>query len=83
MIKEFSISYLVYMEIWLNLPRDDCHFLYIFLWMIANLATKHKFLKKNSEPHRRSELGVLCNGRKIHATIKLIICNWVSLICTY
>jgi hypothetical protein len=42
------------MEIWLNLPRDDCHFLYIFLWMIANLATNKKFLKKNSEPHRRS-----------------------------
>ncbi len=25
----------VYSQIWLNLPRDDCHFLCIFLWMIA------------------------------------------------
>jgi hypothetical protein len=28
-------SYPVYSQIWLNLPRDDCHFLCIFLQMIA------------------------------------------------
>jgi hypothetical protein len=28
-------SYPVYSQIWLNLPGDDCHFLCIFLWMIA------------------------------------------------
>ncbi len=26
-------SYLVYSQICLNLPKDDCHFLYIFQWM--------------------------------------------------
>jgi hypothetical protein len=37
-----SASYVVYSQIWLNLPMDDHHFFYIFLWMIATLATKNK-----------------------------------------
>jgi hypothetical protein len=39
-------SYVIYSQIWLNLPMDDRHFFYIFLWMIATLATKQGFLKK-------------------------------------
>jgi len=31
--------FLVYSQIWLNLPKNDCHFFYIFQWMIATLAT--------------------------------------------
>ncbi len=26
-------------QIWLNLPKDDHHFSYIFLWMVATFAT--------------------------------------------
>jgi len=44
-----SASYVVYSQIWLNLPTDDHHFFYIFLWMIATLATKQGFLKKNTD----------------------------------
>ncbi len=35
---------LVYNHIWLNLSKDKSHFSYIFLWMIATLATN-----RNSE----------------------------------
>jgi hypothetical protein len=45
-IKKTCISYLVFSRIWLNLPRDDSHFFYILLWMIATLATKKKIPKK-------------------------------------
>jgi hypothetical protein len=32
--------FLIYSQIWLNLPKDDRDFFfYIFLWMIATLAT--------------------------------------------
>jgi hypothetical protein len=31
-------TYLVYGQIWLNLPKDDHHFYYIFPWMIATLT---------------------------------------------
>jgi hypothetical protein len=31
--------FLVYSQIWLNLLKDDCHFFYVFQWMIATLAT--------------------------------------------
>jgi len=51
MIKDLYFIYLwFYSAIWLNLlPRDDCRFFYIFLWMIATLATNKKFLiKKNT-----------------------------------
>ncbi len=27
---------LIYSQIWLNFPKDDCHF---FLWMVTTLAT--------------------------------------------
>jgi hypothetical protein len=40
--KKFYISYLIYSQFWLNLFKDDCHFLCTFLSMIAPLATlKH------------------------------------------
>ncbi len=35
-------------HIWLNLPIVYRHFFYIFLWMIAILATKKNSFKKNS-----------------------------------
>jgi hypothetical protein len=38
MIKTCSL-YLINIQIWRNLPRDDRHFFYIFPWMIATLAT--------------------------------------------
>jgi hypothetical protein len=37
---------LVYSQIWLNLPTDDCHFFYVFLWMIATLAMNKNSLEK-------------------------------------
>jgi hypothetical protein len=38
--------FLICSQIWLNLSSDDCKFLYIFLWMIATLATNKNSLKK-------------------------------------
>jgi hypothetical protein len=38
--------FLFYNLIWLNLPKDNGHFFYIFLWMMATLATNKKFLKR-------------------------------------
>jgi hypothetical protein len=49
MIKDLYFIYLfiVYSAIWLNLlPRDDCRFFYIFLWMIVTLATNKNSLNK-------------------------------------
>ncbi len=43
------ISYLVHIQIWLNLPKDDRHFYYIFLCMTITKAT----LKKNTGVDRR------------------------------
>jgi hypothetical protein len=40
------IKDLVYSQIWLNLPRDDPHSSYIFLWMIILLDYTEKFLEK-------------------------------------
>jgi hypothetical protein len=52
MIKWFVLNlFKVYSgAIWLNLlPRDDCRFFfYIFLWMIATLATNKNSLKNNT-----------------------------------
>ncbi len=42
--------YLIYSHIWLNLLRDNHHFSYSFLWMIAALATNKKTLKKKPVP---------------------------------
>jgi len=39
-------SFLVYSQIWLNLPRDDCHFSYISQWMITTLASNRNSPKK-------------------------------------
>jgi hypothetical protein len=38
-IKMFNLIS-IYNQIWLNLPRDDLHFFYFFVWMITTLATK-------------------------------------------
>jgi len=40
-LKSF-ILFLIFSQFWLILPRDDCHFFYIFLCMIAILATEKK-----------------------------------------
>jgi hypothetical protein len=44
---KYCTSYLVYCQIWLNLPLDDSHFFCIFRWMIATFGYKQKFLKKH------------------------------------
>jgi hypothetical protein len=36
------ISYLVHSQIWLNIPKDDRHFSYIFLCMTITKATLKK-----------------------------------------
>jgi hypothetical protein len=34
----------IYSQIWLNLPEDDCHFFYIFLWMVGrHFGYKQKY----------------------------------------
>jgi len=38
--------FLIYNQIWLNLPRDNCHLSYIFQWMIATFSFDKKFIKK-------------------------------------
>jgi hypothetical protein len=35
--------FLVDSHIWLNLLKDDCHFVYVFRWMIATLATNKQY----------------------------------------
>ncbi len=57
-------SYLNCSLIWLNLPRDDGHFLYNFLGHFGWLKTKN-FLKKNippkaslGGPQREAQLGI-------------------------
>jgi hypothetical protein len=42
----FCVSYLNYSQIWLNLLRDNRHFSYIFLWMVATLAPNKNSRKK-------------------------------------
>ncbi len=50
MIK-ICVSYLVYSQIWLNLPKDNCHlFFYIFLLTIAN-KNPRKYNFTNALPH--------------------------------
>ncbi len=46
MMKDLYNLLIIYSQIWLNLPRDDRHFSYNFLWMIPTLATKQKLVKK-------------------------------------
>jgi hypothetical protein len=45
-------SYLIYSQIWLNLLKDDCQFLYIFLWCSLLLGCTQKFIKKKTEKVR-------------------------------
>ncbi len=49
MIEDLKL-FLVYSQIWLNLPRNDCHFFYILLWMMGTLATSQKLTKKSAAP---------------------------------
>jgi len=44
---KFDTSYMVYSHIWLNIPKNDCHFFYIFLLMIVTLAKKRNPQKKH------------------------------------
>jgi hypothetical protein len=44
---KFCTSYMVYSHIWLNLPKNDGHFFYIFLLMIVTLAKNKKPQKKH------------------------------------
>jgi hypothetical protein len=37
---------LVYSQIWLNLSNDVLEFLKIYLWMVANVASKQKSLQE-------------------------------------
>ncbi len=54
------ISYMVYSQIWLNLPKDDCHFFYIFLQMTASLVTNKNSFKNKNTPRE--------GGTHIHET---------------
>jgi len=46
-------SYLVYIQIWLNLPLHDCHFECVFLWTITTLVASKISLKKPFVTHTR------------------------------
>lgn len=37
---KFCTSCMVYSHTWLNIPRDESHFFYIFIWMLVWLKTK-------------------------------------------
>jgi hypothetical protein len=43
---KMSASDLVSSQIWLDLPKDDHHFFYILLWMIAIFGYRPKLLGK-------------------------------------
>jgi hypothetical protein len=58
---KFFISYMVYSQIWLNLPRYHSHFFYIFLWMITTLS-KDKNSFKNTARHQPIKRG---NGKRV------------------
>jgi len=48
---KICILFLIYSQIWLNFPEDDCHFLNIFQWMIAILNTNNFLGKKKWSRH--------------------------------
>ncbi len=61
-------SFMIYSHIWLNLPYNDCHFFYIFLWMITTFAINKSSQKKHCS---RVEFGSLqCQN---HVSIDNII----------
>jgi hypothetical protein len=45
MMKDLSFIFGLWPDL-AKISRDDHHFFYIFQWMIATLATKQKFLRK-------------------------------------
>jgi hypothetical protein len=49
MIEDLKL-FLVYSQIWLNLPRNDCLFFYILPWMMGTLATSQKLTQKSAGP---------------------------------
>jgi hypothetical protein len=58
----FCALFLVYSQILVNLPRDDCHFSYIFILMLATLATKRKRKeKKNHQALSYTMFAHACN----------------------
>jgi len=56
-------SYLVYSQIWLNLPKKDCQFVDIFLWMVGHCGSKSKFLLKEHTVIPRWEIHPLESSR--------------------
>ncbi len=77
------IVFLAYSHTWLNLLRDDGHFFYLFLPMVASLTTNKTPEKKHcSEDECKSLLlhhswGVSCKQR-----VKLLsMTSWANLLC--
>jgi len=63
------ISYLIYSHIGLYLSKDDCHFFYTFVWMIATLATNKSSLKKK----------LITRGLTVKGKIKLLTMYCISI----
>jgi hypothetical protein len=54
--REIFASYLIYDQVWLNLPRDACHF-FLHLLMDTHLACIKKFLEKHvASTHKVEEM---------------------------
>ncbi len=56
-------SYLVYSQIWLNLPKKDCQFFHIFLWMAGHCGSKSEFLFKKHTVFLSWEIHPLASSR--------------------
>jgi hypothetical protein len=56
-------SYLVYSQIWLNLPKKDCQFFHIFLWMVGHCGSKSEFLFKKHTVFPSWEIHPLASSR--------------------
>jgi hypothetical protein len=46
---KFSAYCMVYSHIWRNIPMDENHLFYIFLWKIVTLATTKTIFKKQAD----------------------------------
>ncbi len=54
---------MTYSQIWLNLPKDDCHFFYIFLRMMTTLATKKNSFDNKNTAREKGEPILYINSR--------------------
>jgi hypothetical protein len=64
----------MYSQNWLELPRDDYHLFYIFLWMVVALAQK-------INPFKKTLIGVVSISTYLHfeqCMLKNIIAHNVS-----